>query len=97
LFCVSLSVNSFPLSRCGNPYPVAEKLPTVVVFFSSNPESWLMARSYCLFTEVSQRSSLGWSPNINTGLCGFGLIQVCILAFCQKDVCVLTVVVVKSY
>jgi hypothetical protein len=49
-FYVSLSVNLFPLSRCGNPYPVAKKLPIVVVFFSSNPKSWLMACSYCLFT-----------------------------------------------
>jgi hypothetical protein len=62
LFCVSLSVNSFPLSRSGNPYLVAEKLPRVAVLFYSNPKSWLVARSYCLFTEVSQRSSLSWSP-----------------------------------
>jgi hypothetical protein len=44
----------FPPSCCGNPYPFVEKLPIVGVLFSSNPESWLMARSYCVFTKVSQ-------------------------------------------
>jgi len=48
----------FPPICCGNLYPVAEKLTTVGVFFSSNLESWLMACSYCLFTEVSQDTVL---------------------------------------
>jgi hypothetical protein len=56
----------FPLSCCGNPYPVAEKLPTVGVFFSLNPELLLMARSYCLFTESFPKIQSWLAPNVSS-------------------------------
>jgi hypothetical protein len=46
------------------------------VFFSSNPELWLVARSYCLFTESIPRSSLGWPQMLIQSCVGIGLIQV---------------------
>jgi hypothetical protein len=86
----------FPPSGCGNPYPVVEQLPTIGVLFSSNPESWLMAFSYCIFINYPKIQSR-LAPNINIDLCGYWIDTACILAFCQKDGCFLTVVVVKLF
>jgi hypothetical protein len=51
-----------------------EKFPTVVVIFSSNPESWLVAQYYCLFTKVSQISNLCRPQKLTQAYVGIGLI-----------------------
>jgi hypothetical protein len=48
-FCsVSLSFNSFPPSRRGNPYPVVDKLPTLVCSFVGS-RTIVVARSQLYF------------------------------------------------